>query len=229
LTATFNTNLVSPGDSLEYDITVTNSGTLNAVLEKITVSDTNNPAIKFTTSGLTEGDALNAGDSKVLTVKVEYDNNVTSQPDNLKSELTVTLDYAQEGSSTVIPTDNMTYRFNNNSIKIGDSLEGVETTTDYTTLNKNFFLRHKVVDGKAESADVCFIKNGLHCLVSNEYETNKTSLLSIFSESECNVHDTFIDCSDGTINASASMDNGNNAYGNGGECYFNGGGYSYCM
>ena len=81
LTATFKTNLVSPGDSIEYDITVSNQGTLNAVLEKITLSDSNNPAIKFTTSGLTEGDALNAGDSKVLTVKVEYSNSVTSQPD----------------------------------------------------------------------------------------------------------------------------------------------------
>ena len=95
LTATFSTNLVSPGDSLEYDITVTNSGSLNAVLEKITVSDTNNPAIKFTTSGIKEGDALNAGGTATLTVKVEYDNNVTSQPENTKSELTVTLDYVQ--------------------------------------------------------------------------------------------------------------------------------------
>ena len=104
LTATFNTNLVSPGDSLEYDITVTNSGSLNAVLEKITVSDSNNPAIKFTTTGLTEGDSLTAnGGTATLTVKVEYDNNVTTQPNNLKSELNVTLDYVQADGSSATP------------------------------------------------------------------------------------------------------------------------------
>ena len=103
LTATFNTNLVSPGDSIEYDITVSNQGSLNAVLEKINVSDSNNPAIKFTTTGITEGDPLNAGESAVLTVKVEYDNAVTSQPESTKSELTVTLDYVQADGSSVTP------------------------------------------------------------------------------------------------------------------------------
>ena len=49
LTATFNTNLVSPGDSIEYDITVTNQGSLDARLDKITKTDSNNPAITFTT------------------------------------------------------------------------------------------------------------------------------------------------------------------------------------
>jgi len=102
LTATFDTNLVSPGDSLEYEITVTNSGSLNAVLEKITLTDTNNPAIKFTTSGLTEGSILAAnGGTAVLTVKVEYVDipEGQGQPDNTKSDLKVTLDYAQEGGN----------------------------------------------------------------------------------------------------------------------------------
>ncbi len=100
LTATFNTNLVSPGDSITYEITVSNEGTLNAKLDKITLSDTKNPAIKFETSGLTEGDILNAGSNTTLNVKVSYDINVSSDPVNKVGELTVTLDYSQASSST---------------------------------------------------------------------------------------------------------------------------------
>ena len=222
LTATFNTNLVSPGDSIEYDITVSNQGSINAVLSKINVTDSNNPAIKFTTTGLTEGDALNAGDSKVLTVKVEYDNAVTSQPENTKSELTITLDYVQEGTSTGVPGgDTFTgtvYSHNitpltsegmpEHFINIGDTLASIgDTTEDYTTLGKKFFLKHIMVNGQVESNEVCFIKNGLHCLIGGDngaaYETNKALLLSIFGESACSVYDSSVHCNDGSLNAGA--------------------------
>jgi len=107
LTATFKTNLEVPGDSIEYDVTVENKGTLNAKLDKITLSDTKNPAIKFTATGLTEGDKLNAGSSAVLTVKVEYLTGVEVDNKNLSANLTVTLDYVQsnvgEGGIATIP------------------------------------------------------------------------------------------------------------------------------
>jgi len=95
LTATFKTNLEVPGDSIEYDVTVENKGTINAKLDKINMTSSNNPAIKFTTTGLTEGDKLNAGSSAVLTVKVEYLTGVEVDDKNLSASLTVTLDYVQ--------------------------------------------------------------------------------------------------------------------------------------
>ncbi|MCI9585334.1 MAG: DUF11 domain-containing protein [Bacilli bacterium] len=180
LTATFNTNLVSPGDSLEYDITVTNSGSLNAVLEKITVSDSNNPAIKFTTTGIKEGDLLNAGGTAVLTVKVEYDNNVTTQPDNLKSELTVTLDYVQNDGTAVTPSNNVVYRWTTDTLNIGDSIEGIETTIDPTTLGKNYYLKHEInSENKITASYVCFVTDSEHCMQGGDagyYETNKALL-----------------------------------------------------
>ncbi|MCI9585748.1 MAG: hypothetical protein HFH45_03850, partial [Bacilli bacterium] len=69
----------------------------------ITLSDSNNPAIKFTSSGLEEGSELNAGDSAVLTVKVEYDSNVTSQPESTEGTFTVTLDYSQKDGASGTP------------------------------------------------------------------------------------------------------------------------------
>jgi len=104
LTATVEANLANPGDSIEYDIRIENQGTINAKLEKITLSDTKNTPIKFTTSGLTEGEALNAGSNAVLTLKIEYDKNVTGQPSETTAELKVTLDYVQADGSSITPS-----------------------------------------------------------------------------------------------------------------------------
>lgn len=105
LTANFETNLVSPGDSIEYDITVTNNGTLNATIDKIALSSPDNDMIIFTPSGLTEGEALNAGASKVLTVKVTYKNieEGQKQPESTIGNLTVTIDCVQEGKEINTP------------------------------------------------------------------------------------------------------------------------------
>ena len=106
LTASFNTNLVLPGDSITYNIKVENKGNLNAKLNKITLKKDNNPAILFETSGIKEGDVLKQGAYTTLSVKVTYSNSVTSQPTNLDASLTVTLDFVQsDGSSGDIGGD----------------------------------------------------------------------------------------------------------------------------
>ena len=64
LSATFKTNLQAPGDSIEYDITVTNNGNLNAKLDKYKLTDTNNEAIKFTQTGLTNGEKMSCTSNK---------------------------------------------------------------------------------------------------------------------------------------------------------------------
>ena len=103
LTANMEVNLYSPGDSMTYEITIENKGTIDATLSKITKTDTNNPAILFETSGVNEGDNLNAGDKTTMTVKITYNPNITTQPENLTSGLNVTLTYEQKGNSSVTP------------------------------------------------------------------------------------------------------------------------------
>ena len=94
-TATFSTNLVSPGDSITYTITVENRGSIDAVLTGIEVNTGNNEAIEFITSGIEEGDVLLKETTDELKVKVTYSNSVTSQPENTTSTITVTLNYEQ--------------------------------------------------------------------------------------------------------------------------------------
>ncbi len=96
-TANFSAGFTQPGDSITYDITVTNKGILDAVVESITVNKGDNPAITYTTSGLKRGDKLakNNG-TNTLTIKVDYDSSVTSQPASTTNNIIVTINYQQD-------------------------------------------------------------------------------------------------------------------------------------
>ena len=106
-TATFRTRLTSPGDTMQYDVTVSNEGDIDAKLDKITVPESNNSAIGFEVSGIEEGSLLKAGNTAILTVTVKY-NNVTEQPDDLTADLKVTLDYSQAPEGYVPPAPSET-------------------------------------------------------------------------------------------------------------------------
>lgn len=92
---TFKTNLVSPGDFMTYTITVANEGDLDAVLDSIETTDASNPAITFTVDGISENDVLLKQTETTFTVTVIYNPDVTSQPENTVSSLTVKLNYMQ--------------------------------------------------------------------------------------------------------------------------------------
>ena len=101
-TATFKTRLTSPGDTMQYDVTVSNEGDIDAKLDKINVPESTNPAIGFEVSGIKEGALLEAKQSAILTVIVKY-NNVTEQPSDLTADLEVTLDYSQAPDGYIPP------------------------------------------------------------------------------------------------------------------------------
>ena len=101
-TATFRTTLTSPGDTMQYDVTVSNEGDIDAKLDKITIPESTNPAIGFEVSGIEEGSLLEAKQTAILTVTVKY-NDVTEQPSNLTADLKVTLDYSQAPEGYVPP------------------------------------------------------------------------------------------------------------------------------
>ena len=102
--ATFGTTLQSPGDSITYDITIENQGSIDAVLKTISKTDASNSAILFETSGVNEGDSLNVGEIATMQVTVTYNPSVESQPDDLDSTLKVDLTYEQS-EGTVTPPE----------------------------------------------------------------------------------------------------------------------------
>jgi len=116
LSATFNVDLKNPGDSIDYEIKVTNGGSINAKLNEINLTSTENPAIKFTVTMIKDGveiadiekmkqTSLKAGENSIFKVKIEFLTGVVIDEKNLSSNLTVTLDYSQaDGSSSETPT-----------------------------------------------------------------------------------------------------------------------------
>ena len=95
-TATFDVSLISPGDSMTYEITVANEGSLDAVLDTIAVTESENAAIVYEITGVEEGDELAADTTATVTVKVSYDASIETQPDTLSKTLTVELNYVQK-------------------------------------------------------------------------------------------------------------------------------------
>ena len=101
-TATFGTSLKLPNDSITYNIVIENQGSLDAKLDTISKTDTNNSAISFETSGVEEGDLLRAGENVTMKVKVTYTPG-DEQPTNLESNLKVELEYSQAPNGYVPP------------------------------------------------------------------------------------------------------------------------------
>ena len=171
-TATFKTKLVLPNDTMQYDITVSNEGDIDAKLDKITVPESNNPAIGFEITGIREGTLLKAGNTALLTVIVKY-NDVTEQPDDLTADLEVTLDYSQAPNGYVEPALPMTP----NDLKAlavteGDGLykdEYEEGKYTYKGANPNNYITFNNEMWRIISID----SNGLIKIMRNESIGNK--------------------------------------------------------
>ncbi len=218
-TANFSVGLTQPGDSITYDITVTNKGTLDAVVESINVDKGNNPAIVYTTSGLKRGDKLTKNNgTNTLTIKVDYDSSVTSQLASTTNDITVTINYQQDlGQIDVTHDFNETgtiYRYltdaNRNIIQtlllnqnIQDYLSNdsykSEWSTDPTTFNSINYLKHEVSNNVITASYVCFITdNTEHCMQGGNcaaYQDNVLVLQEVQSwftrrSGSCSVSDT---------------------------------------
>lgn len=97
-TATFDVELQKPGDSMTYDITISNKGSLNAVLDSmvITPGEGGSEAITYSVTGVTEGTRLDVDTTNTVTVKVEWDDSLSTMPEVTTKTLTVTLNYVQQ-------------------------------------------------------------------------------------------------------------------------------------
>ena len=104
---------------------------------------------------------------------------------------------SEEKEKSAYPS--VVYRYGTNNVNIGGSITGFDYTEDYTSLNKNFFLKHNISDnGEVESSEVCYIKdNNLYCLKAGDgaaYSESISILQSSFGESNCSITPFNINC-----------------------------------
>lgn len=98
-TVSFTVDLESPGASAIYDVTVENKGSIDAVLKSIEGIDEANLSapldVKFSTTGIEEGDPLLKGQRKTFQVQVRWDSSATEIPTSNKT-LVLKLNYEQQ-------------------------------------------------------------------------------------------------------------------------------------
>ena len=122
LSANFEVDLYMPGDFVEYDITVTNGGNLDGVLKRIISTPVNSNEDIELSHSMKQGEKLSTGESKTITLKIEFDKNAIDIPDtqspiNYKIEL-VYMYYS--GNKLYDPinttTDNVCFSINDNGV-----------------------------------------------------------------------------------------------------------------
>jgi len=138
LTATMNVNLKEPGDYIIFEITITNGGTIDALVNNIDATATGTSAIIYLIEGIKIGDELPKETSKTFTVKIEYDKNVTSQPVDTTKVLTVNISTVQDTGQTIteqIPNINQPVLLS--SAILRDNNEQSDEAIDFSTISSD--------------------------------------------------------------------------------------------
>lgn len=94
-TANFKVSLLNPGDSITYEIKIKNSGTLDAKVDSYSVEMDENDAIVYEVSGVADGDLLNAGEEKTVSIKVSFKTGYIGQPSITTKDIKVIINYIQ--------------------------------------------------------------------------------------------------------------------------------------
>ena len=130
LSASLEANLYEKGDYVEYSIIVENKGTFDAKLETVGITNSNNEAVKITSSGLTKGQTLYKNSTATLKVKIEYNSSYEGDASGTSGEAKIDLDFVQNSGGTIEPEKNhlVTYDYSTNG--------GVSTTAENEYINE---------------------------------------------------------------------------------------------
>ena len=99
-TATFAAGLYKPGDRADYSITVTNSGTIDAVIGNILFDTKGSDYIVHEVSGIQKGQTINKQESITFTLSVKFDENATIIPSDKTKDITMSIICVQPESNS---------------------------------------------------------------------------------------------------------------------------------
>ena len=106
LSASFQTETLAPGDMLEYTVSVSNRGNIDAKVSEINATLDGPEAIKYTVEGIKKGDIIKEGVTKEVIITIKFDENATVIPSNKTSTLNINFTCIQNTQS--IPIENLT-------------------------------------------------------------------------------------------------------------------------
>ena len=106
LSASFQTETLAPGDMLEYTVSVSNRGNIDAKVSEINATLDGPEAIKYTVEGIKKGDIIKEGVTKEVIITIKFDENATVIPSNKTSTLNINFTCIQNTQN--VPTENLT-------------------------------------------------------------------------------------------------------------------------
>ena len=170
---TFNVGVKEPGDKMVFDVTVTNYGTLDAILEKIEATTNGSRLIIYSITGIEEQSKLKGGESITFQVTTEFDINATRLPQSNKT-LNIKLSYVQDDGQSLTPsnpniTDNtllVTELLESNNAQSDGNIDFSQISSDtngkglyYTSTNTEDNKRTYYFRGAVENNYVSFANN----------------------------------------------------------------------
>ena len=117
--ASFNIDMYKPGDAMEYTITLSNLGNIDAIVKEIEVTNINSEYIKYTIEDIKSGYQLKANNSKPFKLKIEFDENATSTNKGASENINLNIDISQESNSNITAIEKVT---DANVVTTGDGL-----------------------------------------------------------------------------------------------------------
>ncbi len=93
-TASFNASLSNSADSIEYIVTIKNSGSIDARFNDYSFIKTGDAAIIYDIEGANKDEVLKAGQSKEIIIRVRFDSN-NEIVDGLSSDAKIIFNYIQ--------------------------------------------------------------------------------------------------------------------------------------
>ena len=106
LSASFQTETLAPGDMLEYTVSVSNRGNIDAKVSEINATLDGPEAIKYTVEGIKKGDIIKEGVTKEVIITIKFDETATVIPSNKTSTLNINFTCIQNTQN--VPIENLT-------------------------------------------------------------------------------------------------------------------------
>ena len=100
LWASMEADFYTPSDEVVYNVTVSNLGNLDGVLDSIKINMDSQDIIEFKVEGINSGDILKKGESTTFEFSMKYNENITSQPEVGSIIFDMNLNYLQKGNSS---------------------------------------------------------------------------------------------------------------------------------
>ena len=189
-TATLSSYFYQPGDQIEYTLTIVNKSSITAAIKSIQVDS--DPVTANTTKkkeniiytiNMPEDTTLSPNEETTMTVIAKFQNDtpIESGYTGEEQSLTVGINVEQDdGNGGFTPTPATTplngsiYRWSTTTANNGASIRNIgEYTTDASTLNKTYYLKHDVTDDIITASYVCFVYNNAeHCMKGGDGETS---------------------------------------------------------